>query len=324
MVQIEDVSNASEHLSSPAGIPSLPVIPAAVIEPDLKRPHSPTINTPIPAVTSSAPPPLKRSKSTAINSPPAGFDNVPKINTFGWEYKSELAFDDNYIDLAGLVARSSVSLKGHMGCVAVSPPESARSSRVSTPGSISVVIPGETIAIPPGIHPITSSVNLPISSDPGRILFLSTNVPFFPPPPGKSMKLASEIHAEARLVATAARSGISLMGAWVYITFPPCKDCFSLLLYAGVQRIIFRRRVSNDSMKTVAENWGVELVERFEKVQDDASVERCKAWVRAFGTTGALDCNASAGAIPAVTLNSPAQASNISGPEPDEPIPMST
>lgn len=44
-------------------------------------------------------------------------------------------------------------------------------------------------------------------------------------------------HAEANLVASAARNGISLLGSTVYVLHTPCKRCYKLLSAAGVSKI---------------------------------------------------------------------------------------
>ncbi len=46
-------------------------------------------------------------------------------------------------------------------------------------------------------------------------------------------------HAEANLVANAARTSTSLKGTTVYITLPPCSVCFALLVQSGVKVVQF-------------------------------------------------------------------------------------
>ncbi|TPX65951.1 hypothetical protein SpCBS45565_g04789 [Spizellomyces sp. 'palustris'] len=184
--------------------------------------------------------PAKRKvKIPPITAPPSTHS---EINTYDWRYEPDISFDDNYIDLACLVARNSLSQKGHMGAVLIRPP---------------------------------STVNAA-----SNILMLATNVPVYPPPPLKNMKASAEIHAEANAVSSCTRQGIKASGAWAYITFPPCKECFMLLVYAGIKRIVFRRKVVTEGMWDVAKAWGVELVERRDMQQDANGAERCREWVR--------------------------------------------
>ena len=47
------------------------------------------------------------------------------------------------------------------------------------------------------------------------------------------------VHAEANAIAQAARLGVSVKGATVYVTASPCWPCFKLLANAGIASIFF-------------------------------------------------------------------------------------
>ena len=47
------------------------------------------------------------------------------------------------------------------------------------------------------------------------------------------------VHAEANLVAFAAKHGIALRGATVYTTCAPCIDCAKLLINAGIAQVVY-------------------------------------------------------------------------------------
>ncbi len=47
------------------------------------------------------------------------------------------------------------------------------------------------------------------------------------------------VHAEANLVAFAARHGVSLLMSTVHTTHAPCKKCAELLINAGVKRVVY-------------------------------------------------------------------------------------
>lgn len=47
------------------------------------------------------------------------------------------------------------------------------------------------------------------------------------------------IHAEANVVAFAARHGTSLEGATVYVTHSPCFSCAQLMINSGIVRIVY-------------------------------------------------------------------------------------
>ena len=62
----------------------------------------------------------------------------------------------------------------------------------------------------------------------------------------RETKLKIVVHAEANAVATAARNGHSLKGSTAYITLPPCCQCASLLIQAGVKKVVFPHRFLTD------------------------------------------------------------------------------
>lgn len=53
----------------------------------------------------------------------------------------------------------------------------------------------------------------------------------------RTEKLLRTVHAEENVIADCARRGVSLDGATVYITAPPCNRCVALLIQAGVDKI---------------------------------------------------------------------------------------
>ena len=55
----------------------------------------------------------------------------------------------------------------------------------------------------------------------------------------RAAKYRRIVHAEANVVAWAAREGVSLLGATLYVSpFHPCADCAKLLVQAGIARIV--------------------------------------------------------------------------------------
>lgn len=47
------------------------------------------------------------------------------------------------------------------------------------------------------------------------------------------------IHAETNAVLRAAREGVSTLGSTMYVTMSPCQTCSSMLIQAGVQRVVY-------------------------------------------------------------------------------------
>ncbi len=50
---------------------------------------------------------------------------------------------------------------------------------------------------------------------------------------------AIAIHAERNVIGFAARFGIATGGCTLYVTHAPCRDCASVLVAAGVERVVF-------------------------------------------------------------------------------------
>ena len=70
------------------------------------------------------------------------------------------------------------------------------------------------------------------------------------------------IHAEMNSICQAARYGIAIQGATVYITCSPCWVCTKLLLNAGVKRLVFAGSYSDSRFIDAAKLAGVEIVSR--------------------------------------------------------------
>lgn len=77
---------------------------------------------------------------------------------------------------------------------------------------------------------------------------------------GVRADLSTAIHAEAAVVAQAARDGISLAGADLYVSTFPCPACARLIAEAGFRRCFFARQYSVLDGEQVLRSAGVELI----------------------------------------------------------------
>jgi len=77
---------------------------------------------------------------------------------------------------------------------------------------------------------------------------------------GVHLEPSTAEHAEARLIARAARAGRATAGATVYVTDFPCPPCAKLLAGAGIQRLIYRTGYAVLDGQPVLEAAGVEIV----------------------------------------------------------------
>ncbi|KXS19617.1 hypothetical protein M427DRAFT_53022 [Gonapodya prolifera JEL478] len=94
-------------------------------------------------------------------------------------------------------------------------------------------------------------------------------------------KSSQEVHAEAYCLALCARTGRPTYGTTLYITFPPCNQCFMTAAVAGVQRIVFRRQLDPGSRSRAieaAKRMGIELVEGDDRERDSARLVRVREY----------------------------------------------
>jgi dCMP deaminase len=68
------------------------------------------------------------------------------------------------------------------------------------------------------------------------------------------------IHAETNAVLQAAKNGVSIDGATVYVTASPCWNCFKMITNAGIRRIVYGEFYRDNRIFEVAARLGVELI----------------------------------------------------------------
>jgi dCMP deaminase len=78
---------------------------------------------------------------------------------------------------------------------------------------------------------------------------------------GVSLELSTVTHAEARLIAEAARDGLATAGALMYVTDFPCPPCAKLIAAAGISRLYFREGYAVLDGQDVLDAAGVEIVQ---------------------------------------------------------------
>jgi dCMP deaminase len=68
------------------------------------------------------------------------------------------------------------------------------------------------------------------------------------------------VHAEANAIVHAARHGISVEGAEIFITASPCYTCFKLIVNAGITKIYYGEFYRDERITKHAEELGFVLV----------------------------------------------------------------
>jgi dCMP deaminase len=73
------------------------------------------------------------------------------------------------------------------------------------------------------------------------------------------------VHAEANSIVQAAKSGVRLEGAGIYVTASPCWPCFKLIANGGITRIVFGEFYRDPKIFEMSQALGIELVDLSKK-----------------------------------------------------------
>ncbi|HPC83438.1 MAG TPA: dCMP deaminase family protein [Thermoanaerobaculaceae bacterium] len=68
------------------------------------------------------------------------------------------------------------------------------------------------------------------------------------------------VHAEANAILQAARHGVRIEGAEIYVTASPCWDCFKLITNAGIVKVLYGEFYRDERILAFARDAGIELV----------------------------------------------------------------
>ena len=77
---------------------------------------------------------------------------------------------------------------------------------------------------------------------------------------GIGTDIATAIHSEARLIAEAARKGISLEGTSLYVTVFPCSLCAKQIAFSGIKKIYYGGGYQMLDQETILRSKGVEII----------------------------------------------------------------
>ena len=68
------------------------------------------------------------------------------------------------------------------------------------------------------------------------------------------------IHSEANAILQAAKTGVCIDGATLYVTASPCWNCFKMAVNAGIVRIVYGEFYRDERSLAVAKELGIEMV----------------------------------------------------------------
>lgn len=69
------------------------------------------------------------------------------------------------------------------------------------------------------------------------------------------------VHAEANAIVQAARNGVAIEGADIYVTASPCYYCFKLIANAGIKRVFYKDFYRDEHIIQHAAETGIDLIQ---------------------------------------------------------------
>jgi dCMP deaminase len=69
------------------------------------------------------------------------------------------------------------------------------------------------------------------------------------------------VHAESNAIAQAAKRGVSVDEAIMYVTHSPCINCFKLCASAGIKKIVFGKFYKDELVVELANQANIELID---------------------------------------------------------------
>ncbi|KDN38507.1 hypothetical protein K437DRAFT_259369 [Tilletiaria anomala UBC 951] len=174
-------------------------------------------------------------------------------------FDKELSEDENFLAWAQALARFSVSRKGHMGAILVRPHQQDD----EVPSNCMRPLP-----------PADAGKRFTPGAIRERVVVYANNTPLLF---NSSPKQVQEIHAEALCISRAARLGRCTAGCTIYITFPPCNECFKSIVAAGIKRCVYRKNIrypSGEAVLATAAVHGIEMCGTSEQQRPGVSDEQ--------------------------------------------------
>lgn len=80
-------------------------------------------------------------------------------------------------------------------------------------------------------------------------------------PSGERHEICRAVHAEQNALVQAAKHGVAIIGADLYVTHQPCVLCTKLLINAGISRVVYTHAYPDQLAVAMAKEAGLELVQ---------------------------------------------------------------
>ncbi len=95
--------------------------------------------------------------------------------------------------------------------------------------------------------------------DKGECLRKKLNIPS-----GTRHETCYAVHAEQNAICQAAKLGLSVEGATIYVTHQPCTICTKLIINAGIKKVVYNNGYPDNFSLDLLKEAGIELV-KYEK-----------------------------------------------------------
>jgi dCMP deaminase len=154
------------------------------------------------------------------------------------------SWDEYFMTIAHQVATRSTCLRRHVGAVAVSPENR-------------ILGTGYNGALPGSPH-----------CDEVGCLRDQLGVPS-----GQRQEICRAQHAEANICNFAARYGVALDGATIYVTAQPCTTCVKAMVTCGIKKVVFDSDYPDKLACQLAKEAGMELV-RYSDIVKEANQDK--------------------------------------------------
>lgn len=79
-------------------------------------------------------------------------------------------------------------------------------------------------------------------------------------PSGTRHEVCYAVHAEQNAICQAAKMGISVEGATIYVTHQPCTICTKMIINSGIKKVIYKHGYPDEFSVTLLKEAGVELI----------------------------------------------------------------
>ena len=83
-------------------------------------------------------------------------------------------------------------------------------------------------------------------------------------PSGTRHEVCYAVHAEQNAICQAAKLGISLEGATIFVTHQPCSICTKMIINAGIKKVIYKHGYPDEFSLELLKESGVEII----KIED--------------------------------------------------------